>query len=178
MRLIEKPFDVVHIFELNRFQDERGFFLETYQEHRYNKYGITENFVQDNQSRSKKNVLRGLHFTVNKPQSQLMTVLKGIVFDVVIDLRKDSKSFGEWRGFIMGGNGPRQIFMPNGFAHGFCVLSEYADLHYKVSKKYDALDEAGILWSDETIGIEWPIKNPLISVRDRKHPKLNDFFKK
>jgi len=160
------------LIEPDIFQDERGFFLESFQKERYAKLGITEEFVQDNHSRSTKNVLRGLHFTRKKPQSQIVTVIRGKIFDVVVDIRKESPTFGQWFGTELCDRGQRQIYMPHGFAHGFCVLSEFADLHYKVSKKYDPSEESGILWNDERINIDWPCKKPTVSKRDLRHQIL------
>jgi dTDP-4-dehydrorhamnose 3,5-epimerase len=176
MNLVDHFLDEVKIFSLKRFEDSRGFFLENYHKERYLDFGILDNFIQDNHSRSKKNVLRGLHFTINKPQSQLMTVISGKVFDVVVDIRPNSKNFGKFYSCILSSDGVQQIYMPNGFAHGFCVLSDRADLHYKVSKFYHHEDEKGILWCDEEINIQWPIINPIISSRDLEHPSLANFF--
>ena len=154
--------------------DDRGFFLESFERERYRKLGIVEEFVQDNHSRSAKAVLRGLHFTRTKPQSQIVTVVRGTMFDVVVDVRRNSPTFGEWFGVTLSDEGPRQIYMAHGFAHGFCVLSEWADLHYKVSERYDPDDEAGLLWNDSEVGIRWPIADPIVSARDRTHPPLRD----
>lgn len=156
------------------FSDERGFFLETYQEERYKEFGIIDKFVQDNHSRSVKNILRGLHYTKEKPQSQLLTVISGTIFDVVVDLRNDSSTYGQWFGTILSAeeNGPRQVYMPHGFAHGFCVLSEEVNLHYKVTQKYDKFDEGGLNWADPIVAIDWPIQNPIVSLRDQKFPFL------
>tara|TARA_B100000242_G_C43049756_1_gene490348 strand:+ start:140 stop:685 length:546 start_codon:yes stop_codon:yes gene_type:complete len=176
MNLVNKFLDEVLIFNLKKYEDNRGFFLEKYHQHRYSTYGINMEFVQDSQSRSLKNVLRGLHLTINKPQSQLMTVVRGKVFDVVVDIRKNSKTFGKYKGFILSDEGPQQILIPHGFAHGFCVLSEYADLVYKTTKLYDSDDEYGIVWNDSDIGIDWPIDNPIISNRDLNHGSLNDYL--
>jgi len=154
------------------FGDERGFFLETYQSKRYKDIGIDVNFVQDNQSHSTKNVLRGLHYTINKPQAQLLTVLQGKIFDVVVDIRKDSPTFSKWFGVELEAGKKSQIFMSFGFAHGFCVLSETADLHYKVSEYYDPEDEGGLNWADPTVKIKWPISNPIISSRDASYSYL------
>ena len=176
MKVVDEFFDSVKIIQLNNFEDERGFFLETYKRPSYEKIDIFDNFLQDNQSRSLNNILRGMHFTVNNPQSQLVTVLKGEVFDVVIDLRKDSKTFGEWKGIKLSDQSIQQIFMPHGFAHGFLVLSEWADLHYKVSKIYNPLDERGILWSDPEVAIDWPSKNPIVSAKDQQNPTLSEFY--
>lgn len=162
------------LIEPVRYADARGFFLETFEEERYRACGIVETFVQDNHSRSVKNVLRGLHFTTNKPQAQLLTVMRGSIFDVVVDIRKQSTTFGKWLGVELGDDGPAQIYMPHGFAHGFCVLSDWADLHYKVSQRYDSHDEGGLIWNDEDVQIAWPIKNPIISPRDRQHRRLSE----
>ena len=160
------------LIEPDIYGDERGFFLEQFERERYKEYGITEDFVQDNHSRSSKNVLRGLHFTKVRPQSQILTVIRGVIFDVVVDIRKNSPTFGKWFGTELSDKNIRQIYMPHGFAHGFCVLSDYADLHYKVTQSYDSNDEGGILWNDPDIGIDWNIKSPIISERDLNHPVL------
>lgn len=157
-----------------RHGDDRGFFLETFEEARYREHGVVESFVQDNHSRSAKNVLRGLHFTKNRSQAQIVTVMRGRIFDVVVDVRKGSPTFGKWFGTELGEGAPAQVYMPHGFAHGFCVLSDWADLHYKVSQRYDPHDEGGLLWNDEDVKIEWPIADPIISLRDRRHPKLSE----
>lgn len=174
MRTKRCPLDGILLIEPVLYHDKRGFFLESYQEKRYSKIGITEKFVQDNYSRSEKNVLRGLHFTLKKPQSQIVTVICGKIFDVVVDIRKDSPTFGNWFGTELSDQGTRQIYMPHGFAHGFCVLSEWVDLHYKVSQKYDPFDESGIIWNDNTIKIDWPILKPNISAKDLANKKLED----
>lgn len=172
MKIVAQPFDGILVLEPHKFQDSRGFFLETFERNRYRELGIVEEFVQDNHSRSARGVLRGMHFTKRNPQSQLMTVIRGRVFDVVVDIRKESPTFGEWFGTELGDEGPRQIYMAHGFAHGFCVLSDTADLHYKVSQKYDVTDDAGLRWDDPTVGIKWPVSVPIISERDLKHPNL------
>jgi dTDP-4-dehydrorhamnose 3,5-epimerase len=162
------------LIEPHSFRDERGFFLESFQVERYRDHGIADALVQDNHSRSKKGVLRGMHFQVRKPQAQIITVMRGRVFDVAVDLRSDSATFGRWHGVELSDEGPRQIYMAPGFAHGFCVLSDFADLHYKVSEIYDDGDEGGIAWNDPQIGIRWPIDNPVISSRDRSYPLLRE----
>lgn len=172
MKIVAQPFSGVMVLEPNRFEDTRGFFLESFEQERYRALGITEDFVQDNHSRSRKNVLRGLHFTRNRPQAQIVTVMRGRIFDVVVDIRKGSPTFGKWYGTELSDEGPRQIYMAHGFAHGFCVLSDYADLHYKVSQRYDPSDEGGLIWNDGEVRIDWPIKDPVISARDQKHRKL------
>jgi dTDP-4-dehydrorhamnose 3,5-epimerase len=156
------------------FGDDRGFFLETYHAPRYRDAGIVDEFVQDNHSRSARGVLRGLHFTVKKPQAQIVTVMRGAIFDVAVDLRRSSATFGRWFGVRLSDEGPRQIYMAPGFAHGFCVLSDVADLHYKVSQIYDRADEGGLVWNDPEVGIRWPIEAPSVSVRDAGYPRLRD----
>lgn len=162
------------VIEPPSFADERGFFLESFHEERYRANGIADDFVQDNQSRSRQGVLRGLHFQIEHPQAQLLTVMRGRVFDVTVDLRLNSPTFGRWFGVELSDEGPRQIYMAPGFGHGFCVLSPFADLHYKVSRLYDHGDEGGLLWSDPDIGIRWPIAAPTVSQRDGAFPRLRE----
>jgi dTDP-4-dehydrorhamnose 3,5-epimerase len=176
MKVVCRPFEGVAVLQPRRFEDSRGFFLETFEETRYREVGITESFVQDNHSRSAKNVLRGLHFTKTRPQAQLVTVIRGRIFDVVVDVRPKSPTFGKWFGIELSDDGPMQIYMAYGFAHGFYVLSDYADVHYKVSQRYDPLDERGIVWNDPAIGINWQCAAPNVSERDSKYPGLNDHF--
>jgi len=172
VRVEKTGFEGLLLIEPQCFRDDRGFFLESFQQERYRAAGIREQFVQDNQSRSMKFVLRGLHFTVKKPQAQIVTVMRGRIFDVAVDLRPGSPTFGRWCGAELSEEGPRQLYMGPGFAHGFCVLSEMADLHYKVSQYYDPADEAGLLWNDPDIGINWPVAAPLVSSRDAAYPTL------
>ena len=174
MKITSTPLEGMFIIEPRCFQDERGFFLETYQEERYRQVGIADIFVQDNQSRSIKGVLRGMHFQVKRPQAQMVTVLRGRIFDVGVDLRPASPTFGQWHGVELSDTGPRQIYMAPGFAHGFCVLSDRADLHYKVSRIYDAHDEGGLLWSDPDVNIKWPLTAPDVTSRDATYPRLKD----
>ena len=170
MKIRKCPLDGILLIEPVTYVDGRGFFLETYEQERYRTLGIIEEYVQDNHSRSAKNVIRGLHFTKTKPQAQILTVIRGTIFVVVVDMKRDSPTFGRWYGAELFDEGLRQIYMPHGFAHGFCVLSKHADLHYKVSQRYDPNDEGGLRWDDADIGIEWPIQRPLISERDKRHP--------
>ncbi len=174
MKITTTPLEGFLIIEPRCFKDERGFFLETYQEERYRAAGIDDVFVQDNQSRSIKGVLRGMHFQVQRPQSQIVTVMRGHIFDVGVDLRPASPTFGKWYGIELSDVGPRQIYMVPGFAHGFCVLSDWADVHYKVSRKYDAHDEGGLLWNDPDVGIHWPLSEPVITSRDESYSRLRD----
>lgn len=166
--------DGILIIEPMIHSDHRGFFLECYEASRYRENGVSDQFVQDNHSRSHRGVLRGLHFRCRQPQAQLLTVMHGQIFDVVVDIRPNSPTFGQWLGTELGDNGPRQIYMAAGFAHGFCVLSEVADLHYKVSRPYDSQDEAGLVWNDPDIAIAWPVSHPVVSDRDAAHPRLRD----
>jgi dTDP-4-dehydrorhamnose 3,5-epimerase len=160
------------LIEPRCFQDDRGSFLETYQAERYRAHGIDDKFVQDNHSRSRRNVLRGIHFQVKNPQAQIVTVIRGRIFDVAVDLRRGSSTFARWYGIELNDEGPRQLYMAPGYGHGFCVLSEYADLHYKVSCLYTAGDEGGLIWNDKDIGIRWPIEQPIVSGRDGAFPAL------
>ena len=154
--------------------EARGHFFESFQMQRYREVGIADNFVQDNVSRSRQGVLRGLHYQMKRPQAQLVTVVRGRIFDVAVDLRSTSASFGRWFGVELSDSGSRQLYMAPGFAHGFCVLSEIADVHYKVSRYYDHDDEGGVLWCDPDIGVRWPVESPLLSARDVAYPKLKD----
>jgi dTDP-4-dehydrorhamnose 3,5-epimerase len=154
------------------FRDERGFFLESFQAERYHDKGIVDVFVQDNHSRSRQGVLRGLHFQIKRPQAQIVTVIRGRIFDVAVDLRSGSATFGQWFGVELSDEGSRQLYMAPGFAHGFCVLSDFADLHYKTSRFYDHADEGGLIWNDPDIGVRWPIANPIVAERDSTYPAL------
>lgn len=164
------------VIEPNCFKDERGFFLETYQEDIYKAAGITEKFVQDNQSRSMKGVIRGMHFQVNRPQAQIVTIMRGSIFDVGVDLRQNSPTFGKWHGVELSDSGQRQVYMAPGIAHGFCVLSDLADLHYKVSRFYEPDDECGMVWNDSEVNIDWPSITPLIHQRDATYQSLSQLI--
>ena len=172
MKVSKCKLDGILLIEPKLYPDDRGFFLESFEQKKYQDLGVTEEFIQDNHSRSQKNVLRGLHFTKNKPQAQILTVIRGKIFDVVVDIRKNSHTFGLWFGTELSSEGTRQIYMPHGFAHGFCVLSDFADLHYKVSHRYDSNDDGGLIWNDDQIKIDWPIKNPIVSLKDQNNRKL------
>ena len=157
------------------FGDERGFFLETFHTSRYAELaGISLPFVQDNHSRSSKGVLRGLHFQKIKPQGKLVRVVRGKDYDVAVDIRKDSSTFGHWEGVILSEENKKQFWVPPGFAHGFVVLSDVADFEYKCTDYYDPSDEGSILWSDPDLGIAWPVKNPILSDKDLNANKLVD----
>jgi dTDP-4-dehydrorhamnose 3,5-epimerase len=166
--------DGILLMEPGVHVDERGFFLESFEAERYRKLGIVEEFVQGNHSRSRRGVLRGLHFTRTRPQSQILTVMRGRIFDVVVDIRRSSGTFGKWFGTELSDESTRQIYMAHGFAHGFLVLSDWADLHYMVSQRYDGNDEGGLIWNDEDVNIRWPCTDPILSERDRRHPRLKD----
>jgi len=172
MKTIATPLDGLIIIEPRIFGDNRGFFLETHNQQRYRQCGIDCSFVQDNLSFSVKGTLRGLHFQINHPQAKLVQALTGEIFDVAVDLRPDSTTFGKWFGTRLSEQNKYQLFVPAGFAHGFCVLSDNALFSYKCSDYYDPHDEAGILWSDRTLGIDWPLKNPILSEKDGQLPPL------
>ena len=163
------------IIEPRVFDDERGFFLETFQADRYERVaGIGLPFVQDNHSRSARGVLRGLHFQKTKPQGKLVRVVRGEVYDVAVDIRKESTTFGEWEGVILSEDNKKQFWVPPGFAHGFVVLSDTADFEYKCTDYYDPSDEGSILWSDPDFDIPWPIVNPELSPKDESAKRLAD----
>ena len=163
------------IIEPRVLGDERGFFLETFQADRYAELaGITLPFVQDNHSRSSKDVLRGLHFQKTKPQGKLVRVVKGQVYDVAVDIRHGSSTFGQWEAVILSEENKTQFWVPPGFAHGFVVLSDTADFEYKCTDYYDPVDEGSILWSDSDLDIPWPIDDPKLSDKDANANKLVD----
>jgi dTDP-4-dehydrorhamnose 3,5-epimerase len=163
------------IIEPRVFGDERGFFLETFQAVRYEQEaGIDLTFVQDNHSRSARGVLRGLHFQKTKPQGKLVRVVRGEVYDVAVDIRKGSATFGDWEGVILSEDNKKQFWVPPGFAHGFVVLSDTADFEYKCTDYYDPSDEGSILWSDPDLDIPWPIANPVLSTKDESAKRLVD----
>ena len=172
MDLMQTELPGLVLIEPHTFRDDRGFFLESFQTERYRDNGIGDVFVQDNHSRSRQGVLRGLHFQIKRPQAQIVTVIRGRIFDAAVDLRPGSATFGRWYGAELSDEGPRQLYMAPGFAHGFCVLSEFADLHYKVTRLYDHADEGGLVWDDRDVGIRWPISDPIVSDRDRAYPTL------
>lgn len=172
MQVTETKLEGVKVIEPKVFGDHRGFFLETYNEQRYREAGIDVRFVQDNHSRSSKGVLRGLHYQLVQPQDKLVWCIRGRVWDVAVDVRKDSPTFGQWFGVELDDQSKRQIFVPKGFAHGFCVLSDEAEIVYKCSDLYAPGGEGGVLWNDPAVGIEWPITDPVLSDKDAKLPPL------
>lgn len=174
MNLIATDIQNVHIIESRVFTDARGYFLETYHDRRFESAGLFDTFVQDNMSYSIKNVLRGLHFQVNRPQAKLIQVISGEIFDVAVDIRHASPTFGRWVSAHLSEHNKRQMYIPQGCAHGFCVLSESAHVAYKCSDFYDPDDEGGILWSDPALAIDWPISHPIVSKKDADLPVLRD----
>jgi dTDP-4-dehydrorhamnose 3,5-epimerase len=175
MRTVESSLAGVLAIEPAVHGDHRGFFAETFRADAWAAAGIAETFVQDNHSRSKRGTLRGMHFQVSPGQAKLVRCARGAIFDVVVDLRRSSPTFGRWEGFVLDDSSMRQLYVPIGFAHGFCVTSEIADVVYKCSSYYDAATEAGIAWDDPAIGIAWPIGvEPIVSERDTNAPRLAD----
>ncbi len=152
--------------------DERGFLVETFRDDQWQELGIDVEFVQDNQSRSARNTLRGLHFQTSPGQAKLVRCPRGRIWDVAVDLRRGSPTYGRWEGYELDDERHKQMLVPVGFAHGFCVLSETADVHYRLSSYYDPATEAGIAWDDPDIGVAWPVVNPILSERDRNAPRL------
>ncbi|MBA3005492.1 MAG: dTDP-4-dehydrorhamnose 3,5-epimerase [Proteobacteria bacterium] len=174
MKVIETPLAGLLIIEPKVFGDERGFFLETWSRKRYQDIGINIDFVQDNLSFSGRGVLRGLHFQNPQPQGKLVYVLQGEVFDVVVDIRKGSPTFGRWHGVVLSGENKRQFWVPPGFAHGFCVTSDTALFAYKCTELYAPQHEKSIRWDDPALAIDWPINEPQVSDKDRLAPMLAD----
>ena len=175
MKISHSKLEGCVIIEPRVFGDERGFFLETFQAVRYEQEaGIDVPFVQDNHSRSAMGVLRGLHFQKTKPQGKLVRVVRGEVYDVAVDIRKGSATFGQWKGVILSEDNKKQFWVPPGFAHGFVVLSDTADFEYKCTDYYDPSDEGSILWSDPDLDIPWPIANPVLSAKDESAKRLVD----
>ena len=175
MNIVQTSLQDCVIIEPEVFGDERGFFLETFHTSRYaDLAGISLPFVQDNYSRSAKGVLRGLHFQKTKPQGKLISVVRGEVYDVAVDIRKGSSTFGQWVGVILSEENKKQLWVPPGFAHGFVVLSEIADFEYKCTDYYDPSDEGSILWNDPDLAIGWPVENPILSDKDLNANKLAD----
>ena len=163
----------VYIIEPKVFGDSRGYFMETYNKEEFDKAGLKYNFVQDNQSKSHKGVLRGLHFQTKHPQAKLVRVVSGKVFDVAVDLRKDSKTYGKWVGVILSEDNKKMFMIPRGFAHGFVVLSDSAEFTYKCDDFYHPEDDGGIMWNDPDINIKWPDVGKIeLSEKDKKHPFL------
>ena len=174
MKVTEIDLSGVRVVEPKLFEDGRGYFVETYNQRRYVEAGIETTFVQDNMSRSTQGTLRGLHYQVTRPQAKLVWAVEGEIVDVVVDVRRGSPTFGAHRMIRLDGTSKRQLFVPAGFAHGFCVLSDIAVVQYKCSDFYDPQDEAGVAYDDPELGIDWPVESPLLSAKDRGLPTLAD----
>ena len=174
MHLLSTEIQDVYIIEPQVFEDDRGYFLETYHARRFESAGLADVFVQDNLSYSIKNALRGLHFQVSRPQAKLIRVISGEIFDVAVDIRRASPTFGRWVSVHLSERNKRQMYIPAGCAHGFCVLSEGAHVFYKCSDFYDPDDEGGILWSDPALAIDWPVTRPIVSAKDAALPILGE----
>ena len=172
--MITSKLDGILIIEPKVFGDNRGFFMESYNHAKFAEIGIDLTFVQDNHSRSARGVVRGLHYQINPGQDKLVRVIRGSVFDVVVDIRRKSPTFGRWEGFYLSEENRKQVFVPKGFAHGFCVTSEMAEFEYKCSEYYSPQDERGIIWNDPEIGVKWPVAEPILSQRDLKLPRFRD----
>ncbi len=178
MQVTDLPLAGLKLLKPRVFHDRRGFFLETYQQARYAELGIDCAFVQDNHSRSVRGTLRGLHYQSSPGQAKLMRVASGSIFDVAVDIRPASPTFGKWHGMYLNADEHAQFFVPVGFAHGFCVVSDVADVIYKVSSPYDAKTESGIRWNDPDIGVTWPLADPVLSPRDEQTETFADFTKR
>jgi dTDP-4-dehydrorhamnose 3,5-epimerase len=174
MNVIPSKLEGVQIVEPHVFADARGHFVETYHAERYAMHGIPKWFVQDNISFSVKNVLRGLHYQLGQPQGKLVMVLSGEIFDVAVDIRTGSPTFGQWAGVTLSAENHRQIYIPEGFAHGFCVMSDAAQVLYKCTAFYAPKEERGILWNDPRLGIDWPVAKPILSEKDSRYPTLDE----
>jgi dTDP-4-dehydrorhamnose 3,5-epimerase len=174
VKVTPSPLSGVLVIEPRVFKDDRGFFAETFQAERYKEAGITQPFVQDNCSHSIKGTLRGMHFQEPRAQGKLVQCTRGAIWDAVIDIRRGSPTFGKWFGVELTAETARQIWVPPGFAHGFCVLSETADVSYKCTDFYAPGTEGSVIWNDPDVGIQWPIDKPLLSPKDAAAPRLKD----
>jgi dTDP-4-dehydrorhamnose 3,5-epimerase len=172
LKFVETELAGVILIEPDVYRDSRGFFLETYHQKRYAEHGILGPLVQDNHSHSQYGTLRGLHAQIRRPQGKLVRAVEGEMFDVAVDIRRGSPTFGKWVGFVLSGENFLQLWIPVGFAHGFCVLSERVHVEYKCTDFYDPGHELGIAWNDPAIGIAWPIQNPVLSPKDASSPPL------
>ena len=174
MKVIPTEHPEVLLVEPDIFRDERGFFMESFHAVKYTQHGLPGSFLQDNHSRSSRGVLRGLHYQLEHPQGKLVRVVTGEVLDVAVDIRKGSPRFGESVSIMLSADDPRQLYIPPGFAHGFCTLSEHADFLYKCTELYAPGDEYGVAWDDPDIAIDWPQMDFFLSDKDRQNPKLCD----
>jgi dTDP-4-dehydrorhamnose 3,5-epimerase len=173
-RRLDTGLEGLALIEPQVFGDERGFFVETFSKVAWRELGVEADFVQHNHSRSSKATLRGLHFQTTPGQAKLLRCPRGRIFDVAVDLRRDSATYGQWEGYVLDDEKHHQLYVPVGFAHGFCVLSDTADVTYLVSSLYNPETESGILWNDPGIGVEWPVEDPLLSQRDIEAPTLSE----
>ncbi len=178
MKFIDTTLKGVVLVEPDVFDDPRGYFLETYHAGKYAGGGIPGPFVQDNFSHSVRGTLRGLHYQLQHAQGKLVMALEGRIFDVAVDIRKGSPTFKQWVGVELSGDSRRQLYIPPGFAHGFCVLSDSADVLYKCTDVYSQKDERGIIWNDPAFGIQWPVTDPLLSRKDGAYKRLADMTDK
>ncbi|MDD9266612.1 dTDP-4-dehydrorhamnose 3,5-epimerase [Paenibacillus sp. GCM10023248] len=176
MKIIGTKLEGLYFLEPKVHSDNRGFFMESYNRNNFSKLGMNYNFVQDNHSLSlQAGVLRGLHYQLSpKAQTKLVQVVSGAIYDVVVDIRKDSPTFGQWLGTILSSDNKRQILVPKGFAHGFCSIVENTQVLYKVDEYYSPEHDRGILWNDPKLSIDWPTTNPILSEKDKKHPLLKE----
>ena len=172
MRFLDTPLEGIILIEPDVHEDQRGYFLELYHADKYAKAGLPSRFVQDNFSKSVYGALRGLHYQRRQPQGKLVTAMEGKIFDVAVDIRPGSPSFGRWYGVELSAENKRQVYIPPGFAHGYCVLSETASVMYKCTEFYVPDDEGGIIWNDPGIDIAWPITAPFLSSKDQRHATL------
>jgi dTDP-4-dehydrorhamnose 3,5-epimerase len=173
-RRLDTEIEGLVLLEPDVHGDDRGFLVETFSVKAWGELGVDVELVQDNHSRSGRSILRGLHFQTSPGQAKLVRCLRGKIWDVAVDLRRDSPTYGKWEGYELDDESHRQLLVPVGFAHGFCVLSEIADVHYKLSSYYDPATEAGIAWDDPEVGVEWPITAPQLSERDKSAPRLSE----
>jgi dTDP-4-dehydrorhamnose 3,5-epimerase len=176
MRFLRLDIPELVLVEPDVYRDPRGFFLETYHLRKYQEGGIRETFVQDNRSRSVRGTLRGLHAQRRKPQGKLVQAIAGEIFDVAVDVRRGSPTFGRWASAVLSGENFRQLYVPPGFVHGFCVLSETAEVEYKVTDLYAPDDEMTVAWDDPEIAVAWPIHDPVVSEKDRRGRRLSEIL--
>ena len=169
--------DVI-LVEVPKFGDHRGFFMETYQAKKFNDAGIAVKFIQDNHTFSQKNIIRGLHYQLKFPQGKLIRCIQGEILDIAVDIRKSSSTFGKWVGEILSSKNARQLYVPPGFAHGYVVYSDHAEVEYKCTDIYHPEDDYGILWNDPKMGIEWGVEHPILSGKDKQQPLLKDVKEK
>jgi len=174
MKVVKTPLEGVVVIEPDIFRDERGFLFESYHQKKYHEAGLPERFVQDNHSRSQKGILRGLHAQLSRPQGKMVRVLRGEVFDVVVDIRPGSPTYKRWYSVTLSEDNFRQLYVPPGFAHGFCALSDLVEMEYKVTDFYDSSDELHLLWNDPDLAIRWPIREPILSSKDKNGVRLRE----